>query len=309
MYEESKEARGMTYTGLETYVQQAAFDQTLSRLYGAEGAEKAHSRCMEVMEEFYKTFDRPAEALFSAPGRTEIGGNHTDHQKGCVLAASVDLDILAAVAPTQSGIIRVLSQGYPMIEVDLRELDPKEEEINTSAALIRGVASCMSAMGCDLRERGLDVGRGADRAAQLSALRTQLRLARERGLPVVLHCVRAFEPLMRELAASEPRAVIFHGFIGSPEQARQALAKGYCLSFGERTFASPKTLAALRETPLSQLFLETDDSPVPIAEIYARAAEAKGVPEEELQRAILDNYKRIFTGGEYEGPGRTKGDK
>ena len=71
MYEESKEARGMTYTGLETYVQQAAFDQTLTRLYGAEGAEKAHSRCMEVMEEFYKTFDRPAEALFSAPGRTE----------------------------------------------------------------------------------------------------------------------------------------------------------------------------------------------------------------------------------------------
>ena len=157
MYEESKEARGMTYTGLETYVQQAAFHKTLTRLYGAEGAEKAHSRCMEVMEEFYKTFDRPAEALFSAPGRTEIGGNHTDHQKGCVLAASVDLDILAAVAPTQSGIIRVLSQGYPMIEVDLRELDPKEEEINTSAALIRGVASCMSAMGCDLRERGLDV--------------------------------------------------------------------------------------------------------------------------------------------------------
>ena len=48
---------------------------------------------------------------------------------------------------------------------------------------------------------------------------------------------------------------------------------------------------------------------VPIAEIYARAAEAKGVPEEVLQRAILDNYKRIFTGGEYEGPGRTKGDK
>ena len=48
MYEESKEARGMIYTGLETYVQQAAFDQTLTRLYGAEGAEKAHSRCMEV---------------------------------------------------------------------------------------------------------------------------------------------------------------------------------------------------------------------------------------------------------------------
>ncbi|MBS5020009.1 MAG: TatD family hydrolase [Alistipes sp.] len=143
-------------------------------------------------------------------------------------------------------------------------------------------------------ETGLDFVHGPAREVQFEALRAQLRLARERGLPVVLHCVKAFEPLMRCLAASEPRAVIFHGFIGSPEQARQALAKGYYLSFGERAFASPKTLAALRETPLSQLFLETDDSPVSIAEIYSRAAEAKGVPVEELQRATLANYERIF---------------
>lgn len=143
-------------------------------------------------------------------------------------------------------------------------------------------------------ETGLDFVHGPSREVQTEALRAQLRLARERGLPVVLHCVRAFEPLMRELAACEPRAVIFHGFIGSPEQARQALTKGYFLSFGERAFASPKTLAALRETPLSQLFLETDDSPVPIEEIYARAAEAKGVPTEVLQRATLANYERIF---------------
>ena len=157
-------------------------------------------------------------------------------------------------------------------------------------------------------EIGLDYLR-PDREAQLRIFEGQLRLAEAAGKPVVLHCVKAFEETMRLLKQFRLRAVIFHGFIGSPEQARQALAKGYCLSFGERTFASPKTLAALRGTPLSQLFLETDDSPVPIAEIYARAAEAKGVPEEELQRAILDNYKRIFTGGEYEGPGRTKGDK
>lgn len=143
-------------------------------------------------------------------------------------------------------------------------------------------------------ETGLDFVRGADRETQLAALRAQLRLARERGLPVVLHCVKAFEPLMRELAACEPRAVIFHGFIGSPEQARLALARGYWLSFGERTFSSPKTLAALRETPLRQLFLETDDSPVPIEEIYARAAEAKGVTLEALQRAMRENYERIF---------------
>ena len=143
-------------------------------------------------------------------------------------------------------------------------------------------------------ETGLDFVRGADRAAQLSALRTQLRLARERGLPVVLHCVRAFEPLMRELAASEPRAVIFHGFIGSPEQARRALEKGYYLSFGVRTFSSPKTMEALRETPPGQLFLETDDSDTGIEEVYAHAAAVRGTTVEALKRATTENYERIF---------------
>ena len=195
--------------------------------------------------------------------------------------------------PTGSG-IELRTEGVHPWDADMRLVATLGEQLSDAQAV---------------GETGLDFVHGPSREVQTEALRAQLRLARERGLPVVLHCVRAFEPLMRELAACEPRAVIFHGFIGSPEQARQALAKGYCLSFGERTFASPKTLAALRGTPLSQLFLETDDSPVPIAEIYARAAEAKGVPEEVLQRAILDNYKRIFTGGEYEGPGRTKGDK
>ena len=86
-----------------------------------------------------------------------MGGNHTDHQHGRVLAAAVDLDILAAAAPNQSGMIRVQSQGYPLIVVDLGELTPKTEEQNTSAALIRGVAARMAAMGCPLQNAGLDV--------------------------------------------------------------------------------------------------------------------------------------------------------
>ena len=99
-------------------------------------------------------------------------------------------------------------------------------------------------------------------------------------------------------------------FIGIPARVGASAAKAEQESRAAKSgIKNLCYLAALRGTPLSQLFLETDDSPVPIAEIYARAAEAKGVPEEVLQRAILDNYKRIFTGGEYEGPGRTKGDK
>ena len=147
----------MTHTGLEAYLQQTAFEETLARLYGAEGAERARERCTEVVEGFARTFRRPAEALFSAPGRTELGGNHTDHQHGCVLAAAVDLDILAAAAPNGSSVIRVLSQGYPLTEVDLREPEARDDERDTSAALIRGVAARMSALGCDLRVGGLDV--------------------------------------------------------------------------------------------------------------------------------------------------------
>ena len=142
---------------LEAYLHQAAFEEKAAHIYPAEDKECVAARCAEVIEGFRRTFDRPAQALFSAPGRTEIGGNHTDHQHGCVVAAAVDLEILAAAAPNESGVIRVLSQGYPMTEVALHELEPKPEEVNTSAALIRGMASRMSAMGCDLRGRGLDV--------------------------------------------------------------------------------------------------------------------------------------------------------
>ena len=145
------------HTRLEECLEQLSFEETLIRLYGREGKDRAHTRCLEAAAGFRQAFGYSAQALFSAPGRTELGGNHTDHQRGCVLAAAVDLDILAASAVTDSGVIRVLSQGYPMTEVSLRELTPQEGEKNTSAALIRGVASRMQELGCDLQGRGLDV--------------------------------------------------------------------------------------------------------------------------------------------------------
>lgn len=143
-------------------------------------------------------------------------------------------------------------------------------------------------------EIGLDFACRSDRTLQTEVLRIQLRLAHRTGLPVVLHCVRAFEPLMRELAACRPREVIFHGFIGSPEQARTALSHGCYLSFGERVFASPKSLRALHEVPLDRLFLETDDAPVSIERIYDRAARELGLEVGVLRRATYENYKRIF---------------
>lgn len=143
-------------------------------------------------------------------------------------------------------------------------------------------------------EIGLDYARDTDRAAQLRLLRHQLDAAERAGLPVVLHCVKAFEPMMEELRGRRIKAVIFHGFIGSPEQAARAAAAGYYLSFGERTFRSPRTTAVLRDLPDDRLFLETDDSDTAIETIYARAAKVRSTTVGELQRIILANYRRIF---------------
>jgi len=100
---------------------------------------------------FAAAFGGAPERYFSAPGRTEIGGNHTDHQRGRVLAAAVNLDTVAAVRLNGTDKIRILSDGYPMCEVDVNELTPKKEEINSTPALIRGVAARFVQLGCEVK--------------------------------------------------------------------------------------------------------------------------------------------------------------
>lgn len=100
---------------------------------------------------FDKAFGGAPDRYFSAPGRTEISGNHTDHQRGRVLAAAVNLDMQAAVRPNGTDTIRILSQGYPMSVVSLQELEPKPEEVNSTPALIRGVAARFVQLGCKVQ--------------------------------------------------------------------------------------------------------------------------------------------------------------
>ena len=99
---------------------------------------------------FMNTFGIQPDRYFSAPGRTEIGGNHTDHQQGRVLAAAVNLDTVAAVKVNGTSLVRILSEGYPMCQVDVADLIPKAEEINSTPALIRGVAARFSQLGCQV---------------------------------------------------------------------------------------------------------------------------------------------------------------
>ena len=100
---------------------------------------------------FAAAFGGAPERYFSAPGRTELSGNHTDHQRGQVLAGAVNLDMQAAVRPNGTGCIRILSQGYPLTLVDLEQLEPQEAEINTTPALVRGVAARFTQLGCKVR--------------------------------------------------------------------------------------------------------------------------------------------------------------
>lgn len=95
----------------------------------------------ELKAKFERQYGRAAEYIFSAPGRTELGGNHTDHQHGLVLAAAVTLDTKAAAAENNDGCIRVISEGYAPVTVPIDELEMQPEERNTTAALVRGVAA------------------------------------------------------------------------------------------------------------------------------------------------------------------------
>ena len=130
-------------------------DKALAALYALDGAQnsldRARDRACRVVQSLMDTFS-PAEnaALFSGPGRTEIGGNHTDHQHGRVLCGSVDLDMLACAAPNGTRLVRIRSEGYPALEISLDDLTPKQEEENTSAALVRGVAAKIAELGYPL---------------------------------------------------------------------------------------------------------------------------------------------------------------
>lgn len=127
-------------------------DGTLSRLkYGEISG--ARAKVAHVLDGFARSFGEDEErpvVLCSAPGRTEICGNHTDHQHGRVLAGAVDLDFLACAAPNGLNRIRFQSEGWPMVEISLDELLPRTDERESTAALVRGMAGLV-------KERGYEV--------------------------------------------------------------------------------------------------------------------------------------------------------
>ena len=160
-----------------------------------------------------------------------------------------------------------------------------EKEVFEEAILNNAVA---------VGEIGLDFACDVNHNTQERVFRAQLTQAEQRNLPVILHCVRAFEPMMKILAEYRLRAVIFHGFIGSVQQAKRSIDAGYYLSFGPGAFRSPKTIAALQSTPENRLFAETDDSGEAIENIYMQIANVRNISVEKLQEITNENYNKIF---------------
>ena len=125
-------------------------DALLEKLYVTHDAAAQRARLTALIEGYEARFGETEVEIFSAPGRTELGGNHTDHQHGCVLAASVNLDTVACAAPNGTNTIRIQSEGYPFVEVSLDALVPQPDEKNQTAALIRGMAAAIAAKGYTL---------------------------------------------------------------------------------------------------------------------------------------------------------------
>jgi len=141
----------------------AQLDADLARIYKKEDIEDQKKRYISIVESFEELYGNDCEVgVFSAPGRTEVGGNHTDHNHGKVLAASVNLDAVAVAGKNSDNIIRVKSKGYKMDVVDVSDMSIHDEETGHSASLVRGVCAAFI-------ERGYAVG-GFDAATASDVL-------------------------------------------------------------------------------------------------------------------------------------------
>ena len=143
----------MLFDGLISYINEGKLDLKLLDIYqDSKSLEYQKKRYIDSIRNFKDIFPKQDDlSIFSAPGRTEIGGNHTDHQNGQVLAASINRDAIAIASKNDSGLVYIKSEGYDMITIDSENLSQDEAESGTTLALVKGVLA-----GC--RDRGYQIG-------------------------------------------------------------------------------------------------------------------------------------------------------
>lgn len=142
-----------SYRAVKTALEERKLDESFSKAYLKEQYDEQYERFLGVLSDFSEQYGENDEreiALFSAPGRTEVGGNHTDHNHGKVLAASVNLDAVAAASKNDENIVRVKSRGYNIDTVEISDLDVNEEDVGRSRSLVRGIMARFKQLGYNI---------------------------------------------------------------------------------------------------------------------------------------------------------------
>lgn len=141
----------MNSMDLKDRLKNGSLNEQLEKIYIDQRVIKHQTlRYISAIERFEEIYKETDIEIYSAPGRSEVCGNHTDHQHGEILAASINLDAIAVVAPSDDDMIRVVSDGYDEISLSIKDIDKKNEEEGTTAALIRGVMSGVASRGYKL---------------------------------------------------------------------------------------------------------------------------------------------------------------
>ena len=131
----------MKTKALISFIQNKGADSEICRIYGAENLEAQRKRYLDAVNEFYNIYGDCEASIFSVPGRSELSGNHTDHNHGKVMAGSINLDIIAVATKTDDSVIRIKSQGFPEDVVDIKTYKtPNELDFFKSSALIAGMS-------------------------------------------------------------------------------------------------------------------------------------------------------------------------
>lgn len=130
----------MDYRNIVDLISNGKIDEQISLMICSDDVSSERERYLSMLDEAYERFGDGDYHIISSPGRTEIGGNHTDHQHGKVIAASVNLDSVAVAKANDSSTVNLLSSGFSIKPIDLSDLSIKKEEINRTESLIRGIA-------------------------------------------------------------------------------------------------------------------------------------------------------------------------
>ena len=289
---------------IRTSLDKGSARDRLARLYGGtrEAMDGQVSRYGLLLDSFAQAFPGSTDvSLFSAPGRTEVGGNHTDHNAGRVLAAAVDLDIIAAAARTADNTIVIQSEGYQPYTVSLDELDPKEAERFTAAAITRGLCARLQGQGRRI---------GGFRACVSSTVPRGSGLSSSAAFEVLVAAILnglynsgAIPPLEMAQAGQFAENAYFGKPCGLMDQAASAVGGFVAIDFGDPgrplvrkigfDFAASGYAALIVDTGASHADLNEDYAS--IAREMKDVARALGaeVLRERSRQAVLENLPRL----------------